>query len=281
MNLIHPPGYLYGEYLRSSEIPDFKLAEGEYQRGMKTPHHSHEHALLCLVLRGAYIDTCRMKTRTHKQSTVFFLPPEEAHLSDFRSTSVRIFRIEVNPQRLERIREYSAVLDCPVDFDGGGLPRLAARLYGEFKRMDETSPLAIEGLILEMIAEASRSSMHTNECKAPCWLQQARELLHDRFAEKLSLAEIAQAVGVHPIYLASEFHRCYQSTIGEYVRRLRIEYACRQLSESDDSMVEIALQAGFSDQSHFCKVFKRLTGMTPRQYRASFRSPEAQIFLSH
>jgi AraC family transcriptional regulator len=269
MNLIHPPGYLYGKCLWNSKIPDFRLAESEYQRGLRTPYHAHEHALLCFVLEGAYTNTCRMEPRTYRPSTVFFLPPGEGHLSDFSNTDVRIFRVEIDPQRLRHIGEYSVVPDCPFEFDGGNLPRLAIRLYAEFKRMDETSPLAIEGLILEMIAETSRGSTRNNQRSTPRWLHQARELLRHRFTEKLSLAEIARPVGVHPVYLANEFRRHYCSTIGEYVRQLRIEYACRQLSASDVSITEIAVQAGFADHSHFCRVFKRFTGMTPKRYRAS------------
>lgn len=51
----------------------------------------------------------------------------------------------------------------------------------------------------------------------------------------MTLAQIAPIVGVHPIYLASEFRRRYGSSIGGYVRKVRIEYACRELSKSDSS----------------------------------------------
>jgi AraC family transcriptional regulator len=201
---------------------------------------------------------------------VFFLPSGEEHLSDFKRTGVQIFRVEINPRRLERIREYSTILDCPADFNGGDLPWLATKLYGEFRQRDETSPLAIEGLVLEMIGAASRRFIRAATGRAPGWLNQARELIHAGFKEKLSLAEIAQEVGVHPIYLASEFRRRYHSTVGEYVRQLRIESACRALSQTNETLVEIALKVGFADQSHFCKVFRRLTGLTPSQYRDCF-----------
>jgi AraC family transcriptional regulator len=86
------------------------------------------------------------------------------------------------------------------------------------------------------------------------------------------MAEIARRVGVHPVYLASEFRRRYGLTVGEYVRQLRIEYASRQLSTSDTPLVEIALNSGFSSQSHFSWTFKRITGITPAQFRAGSRS---------
>jgi AraC family transcriptional regulator len=79
-------------------------------------------------------------------------------------------------------------------------------------------------------------------------------------------------VGVHPVTLARAFRRAFGCTVGEYVRRLRIERAARQLADSDLSLAEIALGAGFSDQSHFSNLFRRHTGLSPFQFRRAIRS---------
>jgi AraC family transcriptional regulator len=76
-------------------------------------------------------------------------------------------------------------------------------------------------------------------------------------------------VGVHPVTLARGFRRAYGCTLGEYVRRQRIENACRQLLDSAASLAEIALANGFADQSHFSNTFHRYTVMTPARYRRS------------
>ena len=91
-----------------------------------------------------------------------------------------------------------------------------------------------------------------------------------RFSETLTLEEIAAVAGVHPVHLASVFRRHYGCTVGDAVRRLRIDYACRQLARSEVSLAEIALDAGFASQSHFTRTFRRLTGTTPAQYRKIF-----------
>jgi AraC family transcriptional regulator len=138
--------------------------------------------------------------------------------------------------------------------------------------MDEAAPLAIEGLAFEILVEAARSNSRRTEPQPPRWLKQARDLLHAEFSQNLSLPEIALAVGVHPVYLARQFRKHYHCTIGEYVRRLRVECACREITQSDTPLIEIAAAAGFYDQSHFSRTFKRLTGLTPAEYRTASRA---------
>jgi AraC family transcriptional regulator len=101
-------------------------------------------------------------------------------------------------------------------------------------------------------------------------LRRARELLHDRFLETLSLSEIAGHAGVHPVHLARTFRKYYRCSIGEYQRRLRVEHASRQIINSSRSLAAVAVDAGFADQAHFCRVFKNYTGLTPSKFRAQF-----------
>ncbi|MCI0337429.1 MAG: AraC family transcriptional regulator, partial [Acidobacteria bacterium] len=123
----------------------------------------------------------------------------------------------------------------------------------------------------EMLGETVRRCSTNGTHNPPRWLQQARDLLHGRFSENLTLAEVASAVGVHPVHLAQVFHKNYRCTVGDYMRRLRIEYACHELATSGKPIVDIALAAGFCDQSHFTRTFKRSTGVAPSQYRESLR----------
>src|SRR5262249_21772677 len=82
-------------------------------------------------------------------------------------------------------------------------------------------------------------------------------------AENLTHEAVAAAVGIHPVHLARVFRYHFGATLGDYVRRLRVEFAARQLITTEETLAGIALAAGFSDQSHFTRTFKRQTGMTP------------------
>src|SRR5262245_58492617 len=125
--------------------------------------------------------------------------------------------------------------------------------------------------MLEMIAEATRS-FRREAGTTPTWLKNVHELLHAHFAERLTLSNIAGSVGVHPTNLAREFHNLINCTVGEYVLTLRLEFACRQLSASDTPISDIAIAAGFFDQSHFSMTVKLFTGFSPAVYRKTFKT---------
>jgi len=76
---------------------------------------------------------------------------------------------------------------------------------------------------------------------------------------------------VHASHLARVFRKFKGCTIGDYVRGLRVQHASRRISDSEDSLADIALAAGFSDQSHLSRTFKQHTGMQPRQFRILLR----------
>ena len=96
-------------------------------------------------------------------------------------------------------------------------------------------------------------------------------MLADRLARPPSLGEIATEVGLHPSHLARTFRAHVGESIGEHGRRLRLEWAAERLVCSDEGLAEIAGRAGFSDQSHFTREFKRRFGVAPGRYRLAHR----------
>jgi AraC family transcriptional regulator len=188
-------------------------------------------------------------------------------MEDFHAGGTRCFIIEVQPSWLERLHQYSILVDRAANFHGGKIPGLAMRTYREFNALDQFSPMSIEGFMLEMVAEISRYSQRLRDGRPSARIELVRELIDERFSESLTLVAISELVGLHPVYVAQGFRKTYGSTVGEYTRRLRIEFACRELSKVDLSIARIAANAGFFDQSHFTRTFRRLMGVTPAEYR--------------
>jgi AraC family transcriptional regulator len=256
----------------SRNVHGLFLSECRYAPGARIPRHSHENASFCLALQGGCTETFGGKRREYEFLTLQYLPADQEHSLTIHGGGLSCFAVDVSSEWVKRANEDSLSFDTSIHLHGGILPWLGMKLYSEFLQLDSASKLAIEGLGLEMLAEISRRQSATGERTPQRWLEQAREFLHAHFSEQLSVLLIAKLVGVHPIHLSREFRRSYRCTMGEYVRQLRIDYACRELSASDTNLVDISSAAGFADQSHFGRTFKRFIGLTPAEYRRSFSS---------
>ncbi|HEX8153260.1 MAG TPA: AraC family transcriptional regulator [Thermoanaerobaculia bacterium] len=101
----------------------------------------------------------------------------------------------------------------------------------------------------------------------PRWFAAVREYVHAHAGGRVTLEELAAVAGVHPASVVRAFRTHLGSSPGDYVRRLRIEHACRALKSTRRPIAEIALDAGFFDQSHFTAAFRRYVGVTPARYR--------------
>ncbi len=103
----------------------------------------------------------------------------------------------------------------------------------------------------------------------PAWVKELKEIIQDQVDTNLSLSlkEIAEGLNVHPAYVSRQFARYFDNlSFGEYIRKLRIEKAM-ELLHTSHSLSEIAYLTGFSDQSHFTRIFRKHTGKNPSEYR--------------
>ncbi len=110
--------------------------------------------------------------------------------------------------------------------------------------------------------------------KIPAWAKEMKEIIQDQIDTNLtlSLKEISKDLNVHPSYLSREFSRYFEDlSFGEYIRKLRIEKAIALMQSSDYSLTEIAYLTGFSDQSHFTRIFKKHTGKNPSIFKKTLK----------
>jgi AraC family transcriptional regulator len=262
----------FGDIRRKQLVGGFVLTESVYRPGEEIPRHSHRCAYFCLVLGGAFTESYGASSREYGARTVVFHPEGETHADHFHGAGGRVFSVAVPPSWTARLRDLTPSLERRAYVRGEMTSWLATRLYREFHAPDLLSPLVTEGLILEILGNGAREASRLRSSVPPRWLTRVADLLHARFRENLTLDELARTAGVHPAHLARAFRRCYSCSIGEYVRRLRVDRAGRELSRSNVPLTEIALGLGFCDHSHFSTVFKRHTGLSPAEYRKVFSS---------
>src|SRR5262245_5716505 len=266
------PDFLDGQVLRCSSVRGLTLGEIWYPAGCERKMHTHERACFHFLLQGGYREYLERRSSEFETSSLAFQP--RGHRHSYRCTGIisRSFTLELDDAWVTSLSEASVSLSDPAKFEGGVFSWFITRLYNEFCVMEGASALVIEALALEMAVEVSRRKENLFPRIKPAWLRQAEDLMRDRFGESLSLRDIARSVGVHPVHLARVFRKFHGCTAGDYLRRVRIDYTCQQLIHSDSTLVEIALAAGFSDQSQFSHTFKRCIGLTPAQFRSTARS---------
>lgn len=263
--------------LKDVEMRGLILTEFLQPPSSKVPRHFHDCATILLTLKGVAADTMTGRIYECKPSNILIRPAGEAHTHHYGTTGLRGLVIEVKPQKLETIRSFSQVLDRAGSFYSSFLAEMGTRLYIESLVMDSASELAIEGLVLEIIAHITRQHLKDPISKSqPRWLKQAIDFIEENYSQNISLSQIAGLAGVHATHLAEIFRKYTGCSIGQYIRRLRIDYAVKEVIFSEASLAEISVEAGFYDQSHFTKFFKRQTGISPTEMRAIARTSKAQ-----
>lgn len=251
-----------------------ELSECAFPAGCRLPDHAHRRASFSLMLEGGYVERYGAREIDVRPMTVVFMPAAHCHRVDIGTQDARGLRLEVDGSWLEHTPS-GVRLEHTVDDDGGELLWLALRLLAEYRRQDDCSSLAIEGLTLEMLAHVGRHRATLGPA-APPWLKRVTEQIRQELDRPLTVQGLAASVGVHPIHLSRVFRRFHKVSIADYVRRLRIRESCRQLARPDIRLADLALAVGFSDQSQFTRAFKQVLGTTPGRHRERLLRDPAQ-----
>jgi AraC family transcriptional regulator len=251
----------FGRRLDTATIGPFSLSLTRYERDDAIPWHVHGDSYATVVVSGTYREETAAGARDCRTRDVVVHTGGERHANRFVHGNATCLNIHGTAFDRSALRSRPDIGD------------LAARLVGEFRHTDALSPMAVEALMLELFVAAAR---HAEPTRVPSWLVDIRRILADRFHEPLTLGDLAGAAGVHPGHVARAFRQHYGTTVGGALRDLRVAYAKQRL-ESAAPLREIALDAGFADQSHLTRTFRRVTGVTPAAFRRGLRSSRSTM----
>jgi AraC family transcriptional regulator len=257
-------GQFYGEVALRRNVAGLILTETEYRSDASFPRHSHDLAYFSFLVGGAHHEQVARKEVRYRPFVGNFHPLGEEH-SGLVCGGSRLFVMELDQRWVARVPGPDMMPGAGLTLEGDAAVQLAARLFHEFRLDDPCSPLAIEGLACEMLAAAARTRQA--DTHRPRWLARVEELLREEADGRPDLAHIAEEAGVHPMHVARVFRRCHGTSVGAYLRRLKIEAACAWLARPGASLAEVAVGLGFTDQSHFTRTFKAAIGVTPGRFR--------------
>ncbi len=242
------------------------VRESTYTQSLFMKMHQDDVTQVIFLLDGAIQHSSPQATQQILPSTLTFLPKGAPHATEFQP-GVRSFELLAFSSFAQRLQQAELGFTEQQIHTQGSATALAKRLYQEFRTPDSLTPLLMEGLTLELFVALGRTQTAQCELAPPRWLKTAHAFLHAHFTESLSLESIAVAAGVHPSHLARGFRQHYHCTIGDYIRKLRVERACTLLTRTKPCLAELALELGFADQGHFSRTFKQLMGLTPTAFR--------------
>lgn len=128
-----------------------------------------------------------------------------------------------------------------------------------------------ENLLLTALTSFIKNKT-SSKTKTPAWARELKEMIQDHIDTNITLKEISKGLDMNPSHLSREFSKYFNDlSFGEYIRKQRIERAVELMKNMKYSLTEIAYLTGFSDQSHFNRIFKQQTGENPSAYRKNLK----------
>jgi AraC family transcriptional regulator len=224
--------------------------------------HYHENPHLCFLLQGSDVESRSNVLYERKTGDIYFYYAGEKHASISRKSVSKNIVIEFGEPFLRDYSVSESQLERAVK-NNLDVKFLTLKIQQEILIDDRCSQLAIQTLLLDLI---SYSETTANE-SAPRWVKILDDLLKEKWNEPITLQELSLATQKHPITISKHFRKYFSCTLGEYLRKLKVEKSIPLIKNSRMSLTEIAILCGFADQSHFTRNFKQMTGFLPKDFR--------------
>jgi AraC family transcriptional regulator len=230
------------------------------------PRHAHDSPTLFIVIAGSLTERVGNRTHACDPGSVLLKGSSYEHSDRIGDRGLKVVGLEfcapagfrdgsVFPNDVLWHAQSSAILT------------LGHRIREELTAGDDAADLALESVALDLFSMRLRASRHHPRNEPP-WLRQLVTRLHDSPIDQLpSLSTVARETGLHAVYIARAFRSHMGCSLGTYVRRIRLDGAAVHLKHRGASIAEVAHAAGFADQSHFARAFRRRYGVSPSSYR--------------
>ena len=259
-----------GRCLAAAEVAGYRLVEAAYVGGQSLGTHTHARPSLSFVARGSFRETSRRGVALCTAGMLHVRPSEEPHANEFDPAGSQLLVVEPPVETALGDRRIRRLLGRSTVVRDGSVRTIARQLRWELHHRDTATDLALEGLVLALLAQLLRAtSVGADSLHQPvsARLDRAREFIDANFAHALSLADVAAIADLHPTSLARAFKRRFDMTPWQYQRRRQIAWVKAELLRGDRPIAALAHEAGFADHSHLTRAFQAAEGMPPSSVR--------------
>lgn len=231
---------------------------------IKMDHHAHQNAHLCLVLKGGFTESWNDRRHWCGDGMLRISKPGQVHNLEFGPAPTHCLIFDLQALYFNKCVHLWEPLTAHTFLQQKTFSGLSYRLYNEISREDGVSSIVVELLLREILA---RAAIRRTNMVQPAWLTDVYRRLQKSYQEPVCISSISRIIGIHRVHLNRAFHRYFGCTVSRYVQLLRLEHARHALSTSTMPIASIALDAGFTDQSHLTRLFKQQFGLPPAAYR--------------
>lgn len=239
------------------------VVETEYKNKVYEGWHSHNNAHITLFLNGGTTEKRKNFSETVGPGSLLFYHSNELHLNQNTLFPSRNINIEIEENFLKELEINEAVIEKSVQ--NVALTKfLILKIFKETQTADSFSNDTIR-ILFSQLSQANNYSERYE--KSPFWVKSLHELLNDCWNQNPNLQDLAQVLNLNPITISKHFPKYFGCTLGEYMRRIKINNSLPLIQSRENNLTEIALECGFSDQSHFIRTFKTQTGFLPKQFQ--------------
>lgn len=263
----------------SRDLSVLWVAESNWALNSGIKPHSHDYYHLFIIRQGPLDFTVDDETYRLEDGAALLAQPGSVHgMNDVTISMGRVYEIKFMTQS-PPLRDLLASL--PPRLPAAPLvDALVRELVAESSLQEPSTPTFVSDYLLSLINFYSRHcgkprSQDTTTIDTTGYSKVSKEIaqyLEAHYAREIPLQEVADAVGFNKNYICSVFKRDSGMTIGNCQTVIRIRKAAEMISFSDMNLTQVASATGFTNLSHFNRIFKKVVGIPPGQYRKMFTS---------
>lgn len=253
------------------------IADSYLPKGTEVPLHWHDYFEYEIILNGKLHQVYNGEGYEMGRGRAYLMSYHDCHEVKAEE-DVRLLNIRFNEKLLpSEILNYITVkpnrLICEFD-EKETVSIIAAieRLGREISGTEIFREVISRGIMTELLVMMIRRSNGVAQPPVPQLIQRAAACINTEFREKISLEMLAERLSVSVNYLGSLFKKNMGTSFNEYLNNVRMRYACSLLRSSELSVKEVAFASGYNSAEYFLYIFKKMMGMTPREYRLRHKS---------
>ncbi|WP_121810718.1 helix-turn-helix domain-containing protein [Mucilaginibacter kameinonensis] len=258
-------GSFYGQTNQTTHLQGITITDTEYTLD-KVDWHYHENAYFTFILAGNVIEGNKKEVYHCLAGSLLFHNWHDPHYNIKPKGFTRGFHIELQKHWFDSLELKQDKLEGSFAVHDPDVKFLLYRIFKESKIGDELTAIAVESLLLQTLHKMEQSNMSSSRL-VPAWVGKLKEILADDPIRKHTLTELSGLLNLHPVHLSRDFSKYFNCTMGEYIRKLRVEKSFALLANEELTLTDIAFTCGFADQSHFLRCFKEFGGSNPSAYR--------------